>query len=76
MEKFESFRSEYGEVKIAYQDGKVTVSLTEEQQTELGKAEAEQIMQEYMDSLGEEVEVGNAYEYVESYWSAHIYDAE
>ena len=76
MEKFESFNSQYGEVEIAYKDSKVVVSFTEEQQAELGQAEAEQIMQEYVDSLGENVEVGDAYEYVESFWTAQVYDAE
>ena len=76
MEKFESFNSQYGEVEIAYQDSKVVVSFTEEQRAELGQAEAEQIMQEYVDSLGENVEVGDAYEYVESFWTAQVFDAE
>ena len=76
MKNFESFNSQYGEVKIAYKDSKVIVSFTEEQRTELGQAEAEQIMQEYVDSLGENVEVGDAYEYVESFWTAQVYDAE
>ena len=76
MKNFESFNSQYGEVEIAYKDSKVIVSLTEEQQAELGQAEAEQIMQEYVDSLGENVEVGDAYEYVESFWTAQVYDAE
>lgn len=76
MKNFESFNSQYGEVEIAYKDSKVIVSFTEEQQVELGQAEAEQIMQEYVDSLGENVEVGDAYEYVESFWTAQVYDAE
>ena len=76
MKNFESFNSQYGEVEIAYKDSKVIVSFTEEQRTELGQAEAEQIMQEYVDSLGENVEVGDAYEYVESFWTAQVYDAE
>ena len=76
MENFESFNSQYGEVEIAYKDSKVIVSFTEDQQAELGQAEAEQIMQEYMDSLGENVEVGDAYEYVKSYWTAQVFDAE
>ena len=76
MENFESFNSQYGEVEIAYKDSKVIVSFTEEQRTELGQAEAEQIMQEYVDSLGENVEVGDASEYVEGYWAAQVFDAE
>jgi hypothetical protein len=76
MENFESFNSQYGEVEIAYQDSKVVVSFTEEQRSELGQAEAEQIMQEYVDSLGENVEVGDASEYVEGYWTAQVFDAE
>ena len=76
MKNFESFNSQYGEVEIAYKDSKDIVSFTEEQQVELGQAEAEQIMQEYVDSLGENVEVGDAYEYVESFWTAQVYDAE
>ena len=76
MENFESFNSQYGEVEIAYKDSKIIVSFTEEQQAELGQAEAELIMQEYVDSLGENVEVGDAYEYVESFWTAQVYDAE
>lgn len=76
MKNFESFNSQYGEVEIAYKDSKVIVSFTEEQRTKLGQAEAEQIMQEYVDSLGENVEVGDAYEYVESFWTAQVYDAE
>ena len=76
MENFESFNSQYGEVEIAYQDSKIVVSFTEEQQAELGQAEAEQMMQEYVDSLGEHVEVGDAFEYVEGYWAAQVVDAE
>ena len=74
--KFEPFNSQFGEVEIAYQDSKVIVSLTEEQLSRLGQAESEQIMQEYVDSLGENVEVGNASEYVEGYWAAQVLDAE
>lgn len=49
---------------------------TEEQRAELGRAEAELIMQEYVDSLGENVEVGGAYMYVEGYRAAQVYDVE
>ena len=76
MEKLEPFISQYGEVEITYQDSKVLVSLTEEQHSRLGQAEAEQIMQEYVNSLGENVEVGDASEYVEGYWAAQVFDAE
>ena len=76
MEKLEHFISQYGEVKIAYQGSKVVVSFTEEQRSRLGQAEAEQIMQEYVNSLGENVEVGDASEYVEGYWAAQVFDAE
>ena len=74
--RLETFNSQFGEVEIAYQDSKVVVSFTEEQRLELGQAEAEQIMQEYVDSLGENVEVGDASEYVEGYWAAQVFDAE
>ena len=74
--KFEPFNSQFGEVEIAYQDSKVIVSLTEEQLSRLGQAEAEKIMQEYVDSLGENVEVGDASDYVEGYWAAQVFDAE
>ena len=76
MEKFEPFISQYGEVEIAYQGSKVVVSFTEEQRSRLGQAEAEKIMQEYVNSLGENVEVGDASEYVEGYWAAQVFDAE
>ena len=76
MEKLEHFISQYGEVEIAYQGSKVVVSFTEEQRSRLGQAEAEQIMQEYVNSLGENVEVGDASEYVEGYWAAQVFDAE
>lgn len=73
---FEPFYSQFGKVEIAYQDSKVVVSFTEEQRSELGQAEAEIIIQEYLDSLGENVEIGNASEYVEGYWAAQVFDAE
>ena len=76
MEKLEPFISQYGEVEIAYQGSKVVVSFTEEQRSRLGQAEAEQIMQEYVNSLGENVEVDDASEYVEGYWAAQVFDAE
>ena len=76
MEKFEPFISQYGEVVIAYEDNKVVVFFTEKQRTRLGQAEAEQIMQEYVDYLGENVEVGSASEYVEGFWTAKVFDAE
>ena len=72
---FESFNSFYGEVAIAYQDSKIVVHFTEEQQrAELGRAEAELIMQEYIDSLGDNVEVDGAFEYVSGYWAASVFD--
>ena len=73
---FKSFNSQYGEVAIAYQDSKVVVFFAEAQRTVLGRAEAELIMQEYMDSLGENVEVGGAYMYVDGYWAAQVSDVE
>ena len=76
MEKFEPFISQYGEVEIAYEDNKVVVFFTEKQRSRLGQAEAEQIMQEYVDYLGEDVEVGGASDYVEGYWAAQVFDAE
>ena len=74
--RLETFFSQYGEVEIAYEDNKVVVLFTEEQRSRLGQAEAEQIMQEYVDYLGENVEVGDASEYVEGFWTAQVYDAE
>ena len=74
--RLETFNSQFGEVEIAYQDSKVVVSFTEEQRSELGQAEAEQIMQEYVDSLGENLEVGDASEFVEGFWAAQVFDAE
>ena len=76
MEKFEPFISQYGEVVIDYEDNKVVVFFTEKQRSRLGQAEAEKIMQEYVDYLGENVEVGDAYEYVEGFWAAQVFDAE
>ena len=76
MEKFEPFNSQYGEVEIAYQDSKVVVSFTEEQRSELGQWEANEILQEYLDSLDENVEAGGAFEYVPGYWAAQVFDAE
>ena len=76
MEKFEPFISQYGEVEIAYEDNKVVVFFTEKQRSRLGQAEAEKIMQEYVDYLGENVEVGDASEYVEGFWAAQVFDAE
>ncbi|MCH3980486.1 MAG: hypothetical protein LKE41_00935 [Prevotella sp.] len=73
---FEFFNSQYGKVEIAYQDSRTVVHFTEEQRAELGRAEAELIMQEYMDSLGENVEVGGAFEYVDGYWAAQAFDVE
>lgn len=73
---FETFNSQYGGVEIAYQDSKIVVHYTEEQREKLGRAEAELIMQEYIDSLGENVEVGGAFEYIDGYWAAQVYDAE
>lgn len=69
---FESFNSQYGEVEIAYQDDKIVVHFTEEQ--ELGRAEAELIMREYVDSLGEDVVVGGAFENEDGYWVAQVFD--
>ncbi len=74
--KFELFNSQYGEVEIAYQDSKIVVHFTDEQRAELGKAEAELIMQEYVDSLDENVEVGGAFEYVPGYWASQVFDVE
>ena len=71
---FESFNSEYGEVEIAYQDDRIVVHFTEEQQETLCRAEAELIMQEYVDSLGENVEVGAAFDYVDGCWAAPVFD--
>lgn len=71
---FETFNSEYGEVEIAYQDGRIVVHFTEEQQERLCGAEAELIMQEYVDSLGENVEVGAAFDYVDGFWAAPVFD--
>lgn len=71
---FESFNSEYGLVEIAYQDGRIVVQFTEEQQERLCGAEAELIMQEYVDSLGENVEVGAAFDYVDGCWAAPVFD--
>lgn len=71
---FESFNSEYGEVEIAYQDGRIVVQFTEEQQERLCGAEAELIMQEYVDSLGENVEVGAAFDYVDGCFAAPVFD--
>ena len=76
MEKFEPFISQYGEVVIAYEDNKVVVFFTEKQRSRLGQAEAEQIMQKYVDYLGEDVEIGDASEYVEGFWTAQVFDAE
>ena len=73
---FETFNSQYGEVEIAYQDSRTVVHFTEEQREGLGRAEAELIMQEYVDSLGENVEVGNAFEHVDGYWAAQVFDVE
>ncbi len=74
--KLETFKSQYGEVKIIYHDSKVVVSFTEEQRSKLSQAEAEQIMQDFVDSLGANVEVGDASEYEEGYWAAQVFDAE
>ena len=74
--RLETFNSQYGEVEIAYLDSKVVVFFTEEQRSRLGQAEAEKIMQEYVNSLDENVEVGDASEYVEFYWAAQVFDAE
>ncbi len=71
---FESFNSQYGEVEIAYQDDKIVVHFTEEQRAELGRAEAELIMREYVDSLGEDVVVGGAFENEDGYWAAQVFD--
>lgn len=73
---FETFKSQYGEVEIAYQDSKVVAHLTEEQSKELGQWEANEILQEYLDSLDENVEAGGAFEYVPGYWAAQVFDAE
>lgn len=69
---FKSFNSQYGEVEIAYHDDKIVVHFTEEQ--ELGRAEAELIMREYVDSLGEDVVVGGAFENEDGYWAAQVFD--
>ena len=74
--RLEPFCSQFGEVEITYQDSKVAVSFTEEQRSRLGQAEAEIILQDYVDSLGVNVEVGDASEYVEGYWAAQVFDAE
>ena len=47
---------------------------TEEQHAELDRAESELIMQEYIDSLGDNVEVDGAFEYVSGYWAASVFD--
>lgn len=73
---FESFNSQQGKVEIAYQDSKIVVHFTDEQRAELGRAEAELIMQEYVDSLGENVEVGSAFESISGYWAAQVFDVE
>ena len=71
-----TFISQYGEVEIAYEDNKVVVFFTKKQRLRLGQAEAEKIMQEYVDYLGENVEVGDTSEYVEGCWAAQVFDAE
>lgn len=73
---FETFNSQYGKVEIAYQDSRVVVHFTEAQRAELDRAEAELIMQEYVNSLGENVEVGGAFEHVDGYWAAQVFDVE
>ena len=73
---FVTFISQYGEVEIAYEDYKVVVFFTKKQRSRLGQAEAEKIMQEYVDYLGENVEVGDAFEFVEGFWTAQVFDAE
>lgn len=72
--KFKSFNSQYGKVEIACNHSKIVVHFTKEQHAELGRAEAELIMQEYIDSLGDNVEVGGAFEYVSGYWAASVFD--
>lgn len=75
MEKnlnFESFDSQWGTVEVAYQDNKITVHFTGEQEEELGRAEAEEIMQEYLEYIGETDVAGMAWEYVKGYYTAHV----
>lgn len=73
---FETFNSQYGEVEIAYHDSKVVAHFTAEQSKELGQWEANEILQEYLDSLDENVEPGGAFEYVPGYWAAQVFDAD
>lgn len=68
----EDFNSSYGNVQISYNDSKIVVSFDAEQQETLGRAEAELIMQEYVDSLGENAEVGEAYETQKGYYAAQV----
>lgn len=74
MENFKDFDSQYGKVSVDYRDGKVVIVFTPEQETELGRAEAELIMQEYIDSLGKSVEVGDAFEYKHGCYAAQVFD--
>lgn len=72
MANFEKFNSQWGIVDVKYSDGKITVALTDDQQAQLGRAEIEEIMQEYLDNMGEQEEVGMAYEYTEGYYTASV----
>lgn len=72
MAKFEKFNSQWGSVDVKYSDGKITVALTDVQQTQLGRAEVEEIMQEYLDNIGEQEEVGMSYEYTKGYYTASV----
>ena len=72
MEEFEKFNSQWGRVKVRYSDGKITVVLTHVQQTQLGRAEIEEIMQEYLDNMGEQEEAGMAFEYTKGYYTARV----
>lgn len=51
---FKEFNSEYGKVGISYQDGAI---ILEDKEDRFCQAEAEMIMQEYIDSIGEKGEV-------------------
>lgn len=70
----EDFNSSYGNVQISYKNSKIVISFDAEQQEKLGRAEAELIMQEYVDNLGENAEVGAAYETQKGYYAAQVLD--
>ena len=60
------------EYQIGVKDGKIIIFFDEKQREENGRAEAEDLMQIFLDTEGLGGLVGVAYEYVPGFWTADL----